>query len=78
MPVRPVLRAGFNVSKKNGHYVIGYSIMPNHVHAVIAFHNTGKTINSIVGNGKRFMAYNIVECLQTQNHQKVLQKIEAW
>jgi hypothetical protein len=44
---------GVYVLEKSGHYIIGYSIMPNHVHAVIAFHNTGKTINSIAGNGKK-------------------------
>ena len=34
--------------------------MPNHLHALIAFSNTGKNINKIIGNGKRFMAYDIV------------------
>ena len=34
--------------------------MPNHLHALIAFRNTGQSINTIVGNGKRFMAYEII------------------
>jgi len=67
----------FDLLKKNGHHIIGYSIMHNHVHAIIAFHNTGKTINSIVGNGKRFMAYDIVNRLQKQNHLNVLTQIKA-
>ena len=45
--------------------------MPSHLHAVIAFSNTGKAINSIVGNGKRFLAYDLVQALQ-QNQQAVL------
>jgi hypothetical protein len=41
--------------------------MPNHVHAIIAFSNTGKTINSIISNGKRFIAYDLIKRLQEQN-----------
>ncbi len=29
--------------------------MPNHFHALIGFSNSGKNINRIIGNGKRFM-----------------------
>jgi hypothetical protein len=68
----------FNALKQNGHYVIGYVIMPSHVHAVIAFHNTGKTINSIVANGKRFMAYDLVKQLKNQNQIAVLKQLEGW
>ena len=56
----------FNVLKQTGHYIIGYTIMTNHVHVVIAFHNISKTINSIIGNGKRFIAYDIVKRLEKQ------------
>ncbi len=42
--------------------------MPSHVHAIITFHNTGKTINSIIGNGKRFMAYGLVAALKTRSN----------
>ena len=38
--------------------------MPDHVHAVIAFTNTGKSINVIVANGKRFMAYDVARRLE--------------
>ncbi len=49
--------AWFNYLKTRGHYIIGYVVMPSHVHAVIAFSNSGKSINTIVSNGKRFIAY---------------------
>ncbi len=29
--------------------------VPNHVHALISFISTGQSINTIIGNGKRFM-----------------------
>ena len=38
--------------------------MPNHLHALIDFGNSRKNINTIVSNGKRFMAYEIVKRLQ--------------
>ena len=35
--------------------------MSNHLHAIISFSTTEKPINTIFGNGKRFMAYEIVK-----------------
>ena len=65
----------FDYLKNCGHYIVGYVIMPNHVHALIAFKNTGKTVNSMVGNIKRFMAYNIVERLKHQDKSEILKKL---
>jgi len=62
----------FNVLKKEGHYIIGYTIMPNHLHAVIAFVNKNKSINTIISNGKRFMAYDIVDKLEHINNAAIL------
>ena len=56
----------FDQLKKEGHFVIGYVIMPDHLHAIIAFSNVGKSINSIVGTGKRFMAYSLVKLVHQQ------------
>src|SRR6266542_1829687 len=56
----------FNHLKKEGHFIIGYAIMPSHVHAIIAFSNTGKSINTTVSNGKRFIAYDLVKRLTEQ------------
>ncbi len=61
----------FNVLRKNGHYINGYVIMPNHLHALISFSNTGKNINTIIGNGKRFMAYDIVARLEKANNDDI-------
>lgn len=68
----------FDVLKRNGHYIIGYAIMPSHIHAIIAFHNTGKTINSIIGNGKRFMVYDLVAALEKQNQTIILKQLADW
>jgi REP element-mobilizing transposase RayT len=65
----------FDHLKGKGHYISGYVIMPNHVHALIAFRNTGQSINTIVGNGKRFMAYEIIKRLQQQRDEKLLHRL---
>ena len=45
-------------------WVVGrYVIMPNHVHALIAFRNHRLSINKRVGEGKRFITYGIVDRL---------------
>ena len=67
----------FDHLQKQGHFIIGYVIMPNHLHVLIAFKNTGKAINSIVGNIKRFIAYEIVERLQENNEDLILDTLAA-
>ena len=64
--------AQFDLLKSEGHYIIGYIIMPNHVHFLIAFRNCGKTINNRIGTIKRFLAYAIVEELEQQNNEEIL------
>jgi len=46
--------------------------MPNHVHALIGFRPAGKSINTIIGNGKRFIAYDIVKRLQEAKNTPLL------
>jgi len=65
----------FDHLKTKGHYIIGYVIMPNHVHALIGFANSKTSINTIVGNGKRFMAYEIIKRLADQNEVNLLEEL---
>ena len=65
----------FDHLKSKGHYITGYVIMPNHVHALIGFRNTGQRINTIVGNGKRFIAYEIINRLRQQKEDKLLHQL---
>src|SRR5882762_2233720 len=63
----------FDHLKSKGHYIVGYVIMPNHIHALIGFRNTqGVSINSIIGEGKRFMSYGIVKRLKEKNEDETL------
>ena len=42
-----------------------YVIMPNHMYVLLSFTKTRQRINTIIGNGKRFMAYEIIQRLDT-------------
>ena len=45
--------------------VTGFVIMPNHIHVKNdRFPETAKCINKIVGDGKRFIAYAIIQRLR--------------
>ena len=66
----------FNILKKNGNNICGYVIMPNHLHAIIAFKNAeNKAIDTMVGNGKRFMAYEIIERLKENKNTELLNEL---
>jgi REP element-mobilizing transposase RayT len=57
--------------------VTGYVIMPNHVHALIYFPQMPKFLNTIVGNAKRFMAYEIIKQLEDKKDYKLLEILYA-
>ena len=65
----------FDHLKRKGHFINGYVIMPNHVHVLISFINTTQSINTIIGNGKRFMAYEIINRLEKNNELTLLEKL---
>jgi REP element-mobilizing transposase RayT len=53
--------------KDEGHHVIGYVIMPDHLHLVVRFNECGVKINTRIGNLKRFLAYDIIWRLEKMN-----------
>jgi len=65
----------FDCLKTCGYCIIGYVIMLNHIHVLIAFHNINKSINTIIGNMKRFMAYEIVNRLKENKRQDIFMKL---
>jgi REP element-mobilizing transposase RayT len=68
----------FDYLKAQRHHIAGYVIMPSHVHALIAFSSSRKSINTVVGNGKRFMAYELVKLLAAQKREDILEKCGIW
>ena len=67
----------FESLKANGNEILGYVVIPNHVHALIGYKQTNKSLNTIIGNGKRFIAYGIVERLKAAQHGKLLQLLSG-
>jgi len=57
-------------------YLSGYVIMPNHIHILVYTKNSKESINTIIGTGKRFMAYEIVKRLKNLNDIDLLKKME--
>ena len=53
-----------------------YTIMPNHVHCILFFPDEDYDLNKIVGNGKRFMAYDIIKRLEEKGHSKILLQLK--
>jgi len=62
----------FDVFSKKGHTLNGYVIMPNHLHLLMHYAGGSQSLNSVVGNGKRFMAYDIIKRLNNQNEYELL------
>jgi len=52
--------------------IMGYVIMPNHIHMLLYFHTMSKSINVIVANGKRFLAYEIIKRLKDSGNDEML------
>jgi REP element-mobilizing transposase RayT len=67
----------FDHLKLKGHKINGYVIMPNHLHVLIEFINAEKKINTIVSNGKRFIAYEIVDRLKNKKNIETLLQLAA-
>jgi REP element-mobilizing transposase RayT len=66
----------FDYLNKQNHQIAGYVIMPNHLHVLINFSVSVKKINTIIGNGKRFMAYEIIKRLKQTGKTEVLRTLE--
>ena len=56
--------------------VVAYVIMPNHLHVILHFHNENFNLNTIIANGKRFIAYEIINRLQQAGNTELLNRLE--
>ena len=58
-----------------GYRFFGHVIMPNHFHFIIRVPDGGM-INSLLANGKRFMAYEIIRRLRAKGSIAILQELQ--
>ena len=57
--------------------VVAYVIMPNHVHIIVHFHKEGFNLNTIIANGKRFMAYQLINRLEIAANSVLLNHLKT-
>lgn len=67
----------FDYLQSKGHHLLGYVIMPNHLHVIIAFSENEYGVNKIVSNGKRFIAYDIVKRLLLNGEDLIIAELSA-
>jgi hypothetical protein len=46
--------------------------MPNHVHLLLFFGDDARSLNTVIGNLKRFIGYEIIKRLQVENDKETL------
>jgi REP element-mobilizing transposase RayT len=65
----------FNILIENGDSITCYVIMPNHIHLIMHFAGGKQSLNTVVGNGKRFIAYEIIKRLEKQGETLLLDRL---
>ena len=67
----------FEVFRRKGHTITGYVIMPNHLHILLHYWGEKKSLNTLIANGKRFMAYEMLKALEERGEQDALHRLAA-
>lgn len=67
----------FDYLKQQNHIVFSYVIMPNHIHLMLAYNGGDKSLNTLVGNGKRFISHDIVKRLKSSGNTDMLDRLHA-
>lgn len=65
----------FQIAHEKSFRTCAYVIMPNHVHFIMATPFENSNLNTLMSNGKRFLAYEIVKRLQNSCNADVLKKL---
>jgi REP element-mobilizing transposase RayT len=67
----------FDVLTRKGHTITGYVIMPNHIHLLLYYSGGKQSLNTIIGNGKRFMAYGFIKRLYNAGNIHLLERLNS-
>jgi len=56
---------------------LSFVIMPNHVHLILHLKSENVNLNTMISNGKRFMAYEIIRRLEDKCEENLLKQLTA-
>ena len=65
------------IKKEHNADIVAYIIMPNHLHAIVHFPAPAFNLNTIIANGKRFIAYEIINRLEALQNKEMLFHLET-
>jgi len=65
----------FDILKKRNHNVLAYVIMPNHLHLLLYYSGTSRSLNFEIGEAKRFIAYEIIKRLKQSKEFALLEEL---
>ena len=64
------------LNEKKSIKTTAYVIIPNHLHCILFFPTAGFSLDKIISNAKRFIAYEIIKRLQHANQTDILQQLQ--
>jgi REP element-mobilizing transposase RayT len=67
----------FTIAHEKKFRICVFVIMPNHLHFILATPFRNSSLNTLVSNGKRFLAYRIVDKLKAQGCSYILKQLET-
>lgn len=65
------------IDDSRGIKTLAFVTMPNHVHLLLQLPDNNVNLNKLIGNGKRFMAYEIVRRLEQTDRQDIFFKLSS-
>ncbi|MFC2126462.1 transposase, partial [Bacteroidota bacterium] len=68
----PKIYDWFDILTQNSCFISAYVLMPNHFHFLLFQSEESPQLNKLVANGKRFLAYKIIERLKMSNDYRTL------
>ena len=63
------------LKEKHNIQTTAYVIIPNHLHCILFFPTPNFSLNKIISNAKRFMAYEIIKRLKETNQTAILEQL---
>ena len=74
--IYPFLSNWISEINKRGILTCGYVFMPNHIHLLVYVQRNAIGLNYVIGEGKRFLAYEIVKRLKLKEENAILDVLQ--